>query len=383
MEKLVLLPGPVMVHEDVLLRSAKQVMNHRSEEFEEILAECVELSKYLFRTDGDVAIITGSGTAAMEAAIYSLVEPGEEVVAVVNGKFGERFADIAERRGAEVRRVEFEWGEAADPERVEEVLADSDAEVVTLVHNETSTTVLNPAEEIARICREYDALFVVDAISSLGGVEFRMDDWGVDVCITGSQKVLGCPPGLALVAVNDRALEVMEEKDAGSYYLDIPKYLEYLEKDPKQTPYTPAVNTFYALHEALRRLKEEGLEARWKRYRLMQRVVREGIRALGLELFVEDDGIASPTVTGVVYPEGVDDRVFRGKILRDRYDVVVAGGQDHLAGKIFRIGHMGEVRIRDMITAVTCIGLGMRELGVDVDVGAAAETMAEVLSEVS
>ncbi len=378
MEKLVLLPGPVMVHEDVLLRSAKQVMNHRSEEFEEVLRECLELSRYVFQTEGEVAIITGSGTAGMEAAVYSLVEPGEEVVAVVNGKFGERFADIAERRGAEVIRVEFEWGEAADPERVEEALADSDAEVVTMVHCETSTTVLNPVEEVARVCREYDVIFVVDAISSLGGAEFRMDDWGVDVCVTGSQKVLGCPPGLALVAVNDRALERMEERESGSYYLDLPKYLRFLKEDPMQTPYTPAVNEFYALLEALRRLKKEGLENRWERCRELQRVVREGIRALGLELFVEDDEIASPTVTGVVYPDGVDDREFRG-LLRDKYDVVVAGGQDHLAGKIFRIGHMGEVRVRDMVTAVTCVGLAMRELGVDVDVGAAAEAMADAI----
>ncbi len=378
MEKLVLLPGPVMVHEDVLLRSAKQVMNHRSEEFEEVLRECLELSRYVFQTEGEVAIITGSGTAGMEAAVYSLVEPGEEVVAVVNGKFGERFADIAERRGAEVIRVEFEWGEVADPERVEEALADSDAEVVTMVHCETSTTVLNPVEEVARVCREYDVIFVVDAISSLGGAEFRMDDWGVDVCVTGSQKVLGCPPGLALVAVNDRALERMEERESGSYYLDLPKYLRFLKEDPMQTPYTPAVNEFYALLEALRRLKKEGLENRWERCRELQRVVREGIRALGLELFVEDDEIASPTVTGVVYPDGVDDREFRG-LLRDKYDVVVAGGQDHLAGKIFRIGHMGEVRVRDMVTAVTCVGLAMRELGVDVDVGAAAEAMADAI----
>jgi len=378
MEKLVLLPGPVMVHEDVLLRSAKQVMNHRSEEFEEVLRECLELSRYVFQTEGEVAIITGSGTAGMEAAVYSLVEPGEEVVAVVNGKFGERFADIAERRGAEVVRVEFEWGEAADPERVEEALADSGAEVVTMVHCETSTTVLNPVEEVARVCREYDVIFVVDAISSLGGAEFRMDEWGVDVCVTGSQKVLGCPPGLALVAVNERARERMEERESGSYYLDLPKYLEFLREDPMQTPYTPAVNACYALREALRRLREEGLERRWERCRELQRVVREGIRALGLELFVEDDGVASPTVTGIVYPEGVDDREFRG-LLRDKYDVVVAGGQDHLAGRIFRIGHMGEVRVRDMVTAVTCVGLAMRELGVDVDVGAAAEAMADAV----
>ncbi|MEO2240442.1 MAG: alanine--glyoxylate aminotransferase family protein [Euryarchaeota archaeon] len=378
MEKLVLLPGPVMVHEDVLLRSAKQVMNHRSEEFEEILRECLELARYVFQTEGEVAIITGSGTAGMEAAVYSLVEPGEEVVAVVNGKFGERFADIAERRGAEVIRVEFEWGEAADPERVGEALADSDAEVVTMVHCETSTTVLNPVEEVARVCREYDAVFVVDAISSLGGVEFRMDDWGVDVCVTGSQKVLGCPPGLALVAVSERALERMEGRESGSYYLDLPKYLRFLREDPMQTPYTPAVNACYALREALRRLREEGLENRWERCRELQRVAREGIRALGLELFVEDDEVASPTVTGIVYPEGVEDREFRG-LLRDKYDVVVAGGQDHLAGKIFRIGHMGEVRVRDMVTAVTCVGLAMRELGVDVDVGAAAEAMADAV----
>ncbi len=380
MDKLVLLPGPVMVHEDVLLRSAKQVMNHRSEEFERILSECVELAKYLFQTDDNVAIITGSGTAGMEAAVYSLVEPGEPVVSVVNGKFGARFADIAERRGANVHRVEFEWGEAADPEAVEEALSETGASVVTVVQSETSTTVLNPVKEIAEVCKDHDAFLVVDAVSSLGGVEFRMDEWGVDVCVTGSQKVLGCPPGLALVAVSEDALDRMNEVEAGSYYLDLVKYFEYLEEDPMQTPYTPAVNAFYALHEALKKLKEEGLEARWERYKRLQEVVREGIRAMGLELFVEDDSIASPTVTGVVYPEGVDDREFRGAILRDKYDVVVAGGQDHLAGKIFRIGHMGDVKLRDMITAVTCVGMGMLELGVDVDVGAAVERMSEIVA---
>jgi len=379
-DKLVLLPGPVMVHEDVLLRSAKQVMNHRSEEFEEILSECIELAKYLFQTDGNVAVITGSGTAGMEAAIYSLVEPDEPVVSVVNGKFGARFADIAERRGADVHRVEFEWGEAADPKAVDEALSETGASVVTVVQSETSTTVLNPVKEIADVCKDHDAYLVVDAVSSLGGVEFRMDEWGVDVCVTGSQKVLGCPPGLALVAVSDEALERMKEVEAGSYYLDLVKYFEYLEEDPMQTPYTPAVNAFYALHEALKKLKEEGLESRWERYKRLQEVVREGIRAMGLDLFVEDDSIASPTVTGVVYPEGVDDREFRGRILRDKYDVVVAGGQDHLAGKIFRIGHMGDVKLRDMITAVTCVGMGMLELGVDVDVGAAVERMAEVVA---
>jgi len=343
-----MIPGPVQLHERIIRAMARQMIGHRTKEFSEILEYCVKILKELFGTKHDVFIISGSGTAGMEAAIASFSKV-KKITCIDNGKFGDRFAKIASRY-TKVDVVKFEWGKSIDLEAVEKSLAEG-SEAVAFVHNETSTGILNPAKEIAKIAKKYDALVIMDGITSVGGEEVRMDEWKIDVAVVGSQKCIGAPPGLAAVAVNDRAWEFYNEKCP--YYLDLNAYKEKIED--LQTPYTPAIPLFFALHEALKIIEEEGIENRIRRHRIFAEAVRTWAIEAGLELFPELNEYSrySNTVTAIKIPKGITDKELRDGVRE--YGILISGGQEHLKGKIFRIGTMGNITKRDVLATLMAL----------------------------
>jgi len=258
-ETLLMIPGPVKVAPRVLRAMSRPMISHRSGEFGAIYSDCRELLKEFFITKNDVVIMTGSGTVGMDAAVGSIIGREDKIVTVSNGKFGERFTEIGERYGRAIP-VKFDWGAPFDLDKVEASLEEG-AKAVAMVHNETSVGLTNPAKEVGRLARKHDAIFIVDGISSIGGNEFLTDAWDIDIAITGSQKALAVPPGLAMVSVSPRAEGRFQEKSA-SYYADLKAHLKSMRKSPAQTPYTPAVPLFYALQEALHMAAEEGFAAR-------------------------------------------------------------------------------------------------------------------------
>ncbi len=354
-----LIPGPVELSPDVLQAMARPPMGHRTSDFEEILEDCWRNLKNIFQTKNDVLIITGSGTSAMDAAISSTMNEGEEIVCIGGGKFGERFIEIANAYGLKPGEVEVEWGDAVALEEVEGVIAESSAKAITLTHNETSTGVVHNAKAVGKIAREYGLLYIMDGITSVGGDEVKADAWGVDICITGSQKCLAAPPGLAMMSVSDKAWGVIDEKGRSNYYLDMAAYRRALRK--RTTPYTPSVSLIYGLRVALRKVVEEGLEARVKRHRALAKATREAFKAMNIELFPRE-AIASNTVTALKIPEGLTDDDIRGRMKRE-HGILIAGGQAQLKGKIFRIGHMGNVGYSEIIDALTSLESVLKKSG--------------------
>jgi aspartate aminotransferase-like enzyme len=354
MKKRILIPGPVEVSSEVSSALAKPMIGHRTPDFNAILEECWEGLKEVCQTKNDVAIITGSGTAAMDAAIASTLSEGDEVVCIGGGKFGERFAKIVKSYGGKPVEVEVEWGRAADPDDVERVVSGSNAVALTLTHNETSTGVLHDAEAIGRIAKKNNLLFIVDAITSIGGDYVKTDEWGVDICIAGSQKCLGVPPGLGFAAVSEDAWKAIDEnKRKRSFYLDLSSYRKSLKKST--TPFTPSVSLIYGLKAALEEIKEEGLENRIKRHRTLAKATRCAAKAMNLELFA-DEAHASNTVTAIKIPEELTDAEIRGR-LRDEFGILLAGGQEAVKGKIFRIGHMGNVDRVELLGVISALEL--------------------------
>ncbi len=355
---LLMIPGPVQLHERIIRAMSRQMIGHRSKEFSEILEYCVKMLKICFGTKHDVFIISGSGTAGMEAAVATFSKV-KRITCIDNGKFGDRFVRIAERY-TEVDAVRFEWGKPIELEAVERSLEEG-SEAVAFVHNETSTGILNPAKEIARIAKRYGALVIMDGITSVGGDEVKMDEWGIDVAVVGSQKCIGAPPGLAAVAVNERAWEYYNERCP--FYLDLYAYKRKMED--LQTPYTPALPLFFALEEALRIIEEEGLDRRIKRHRTLSKAVREWAISVGLELFPELNEYSeySNTVTAIKMPNGLSDKELRGTLKRE-YGILISGGQEHLKGKIFRIGTMGNVGKKEVLATLAAVEEVMRRKGV-------------------
>ncbi|RLI83072.1 aminotransferase [Archaeoglobales archaeon] len=348
-DELLMIPGPVQVHSRILNAMARPLIGHRTPEFSEIMKRCTEGLRELFGTKEDVYIITGSGTAGMEAAI-STFSSVKKIACIDNGKFGDRLCRIASRY-TEVDELRFEWGKSIELDKVEKSLEEG-SEAVAFVHNETSTGILNPAEEIARLAKKYSALVIMDGITSVGGDEVKMDEWGIDVAIVGSQKCLGIPPGLAAVAVGEKAWEFYNER--APFYLDLSAYKKKL-KD-WQTPYTPAVPFFVALDEAIKMIQEEGLERRIERHRTFSRAVREWAIKAGLELFPELNEYSnySNTVTAIKMPAEITDSELRGT-LKKEYGITISGGQERLKGKIFRIGTMGNIGKREVLSTLAAV----------------------------
>ncbi len=348
-EDLLMIPGPVHVHGRILRAMAKQMVGHRGKKFSEIMEYCVNGMKKVFGTTNDVYLISGSGTAGLEAAISSF-SGVKRITCIDNGKFGDRLGKIASRY-TQTDVVRFEWGKPVLLEEVEKSLAEG-SEALAFVHNETSTAMLNSAEKIVKLAKEYDCLVIMDAITSAGGDIVKMDEWGVDVAIAGSQKCLGIPPGLSAVAVSDKAWDYYSEKCP--FYLDLAAYRKKAKDN--QTPYTPAVSLFFALEESLKIIEEEGLENRIRRHRILSRAVRTWVEEVGLELFPEpnDVSVYSNTVTAIKIPEGIKDSELRGTLLKE-YGITISGGQEHLKGKIFRIGTMGNVGKREVVATLAAI----------------------------
>lgn len=372
--ELLMIPGPVPVLPRILRAMSRPMIHHRLAEFAQILDECEEVLKEVFRTNNDIFIISGSGTAGMEAAVCNVVDKDDKVVCVVNGKFGERFREIGERY-ASAKGVQFEWGSSIELDKVEAAL-ENGASAITLVHNETSTAILNPAKEIGNLARKHGALFIMDGITSIGGDDVRVDEWGVDIAVCGSQKCLGMPPGLAVVSVSEKAWGAINQKPR-RYYLDLRAYKKSSAKS--QTPYTPALPLFFALHEACKIIKEEGVEQRIKRHRQAAKAVREAAIAMGLELFPRLNAISSysNTVTAIKLPKGVSDKDFRAAVRKK--GVIVAGGQEQLSGKIFRIGNMGNFTSKEILAAVQAVELTLKEYNVIGEFGRGVEAAQKIL----
>ncbi|MEG3848965.1 alanine--glyoxylate aminotransferase family protein [Microcoleus sp. herbarium19] len=381
-KSMLMIPGPTPVPEAALLAMAKHPMGHRSKEFDAIFAECTENLKWLHQTSSDVLSLTVSGTGAMEAGIINFLSAGDRVLVGTNGKFGERWAEVAEAYGLNVEIVKAEWGQALDPENFREKLeADTEKQIkaVIITHSETSTGVLNDLETINRHVKAHgEALIMVDAVTSLGAANLPMDAWGIDVIASGSQKAYMIPPGLGFVAVSPKAWEAYKTAKLPRYYLDLGKYRKEAAKNT--TPFTPPVNMFFGLQVTLQMMKAEGLENVFARHKRLMMTARAAVQALGLPLFAADKA-ASPAITSVMPPAEVDAQKVR-TLMRKRFDISLADGQDHLKGKIFRIGHLGFVCDRDILAAISSLEVVLREMGYEgftpgAGVAAAAKLLAE------
>ncbi len=356
-------PGPTPCPEDVLEAMSRQMINHRGPEFKELIVRVTERLKTLFQTENDLFVLTASGTGVMEAMVVNALSPGDHVLGVSIGAFGDRFATIAETYGAQVERLAFDWGTAADPKLVAEALEkDPSLTAVMLTHNETSTGVTNDLQALAAALRgaRPDVLIMVDAISSLGSLPCSVDAWDLDFVGTGSQKGWMVPPGLAMVSISTRAWQAVEQAKMPRFYFDLTKAKDFLEKS--QTPWTPAVSQFYAMDVALNTLIAEGIGGIVERHVGLGEHTRRGVKALGLELFAADEASASNTVTAVKVPDGVDGGALN-KMMREEYGVVMAGGQAKLAGKIFRIGHLGWASVEDLDATFDALRQALPRLG--------------------
>ena len=357
------IPGPTALPPSVREAGARQMINHRGPEFAAMLGRILDGMKPYFGTTNDIAIITTAGTGGLEAAIVNTLSPGDRVLGVSIGSFGDRFAKIARTYGADVTTIDVEWGRAAEPAVLRAALErDSDYKAILLTHNETSTAVMNPIRELAAVIRELapDALILVDSVSGLGAVPFEMDAWGVDLVVTGSQKAWMAAPGLAMIAASDRAWTAMETATMPRVYLDLRVHRD--SHAVGQTPWTPAIAVIYQVDEGIRLMNAEGAESVFARHEACAAATRAGLRALGLELFA-DQRFASRTVTGAIVPDDLDWKTFNGEI--KRRGVVLAGGQGKLTGKIFRLGHLGSVTLEEILGAmsvleIVSIGAGRR-----------------------
>ena len=372
---LLMIPGPVPVAPGILRAMSKPMINHRSKEFGAIYTESRQILAELFGTKNDVFILSGSGSCAMEAAIGNVIDEKDTLVTIENGKFGERFREIGERYG-KVNPVKFDWanGESIELDRVESALAEG-AKAVTLVHNDTSVGIKNPAKEIGELARKYGALFIMDGVTTIGGDEVLVDKWGVDIAVVGSQKCIGAPPGLSAISVSKKAWDSMVKKPP--YYMDLKAYKKSADK--AETPYTPAVPLFFALHEALRIVKEEGLEARINRHAKYAEAIRAAANALDIELFprLNEYSKYSNTVTAMEIPKSIDDKKLRGGL--KELGVQVSGGQGPLEGKIFRIGSMGNVSKLDILSTIQTLEIVLHKHGVVKKIGHGVEAASNVL----
>jgi aspartate aminotransferase-like enzyme len=359
-------PGPTPVPPEVLAALAQPIVHHRGPDFRIVYERCLARLKDVFRTEREVLLFTASGTGGFESAIANLVSPGERVVAVTAGAFGERWVAMGEAFGADVVPLRYEWGETPSPDDLARTLGEGGgAKAVFLVHSETSTGVVADVQALAAVAREAGALSIVDAVSSLGAVPLETDEWELDVVATGSQKALMCPPGLAMTAVSDAAYAA--QGTGARFYYDWNRTLK--AQAAFDAAFTPAVSLVAALDVALGMLLDGGLEAAFERHVRLGRACREGIKAMGLELFSPDEDRAS-VVTAIRVPEGVDGTELL-LLLRDRHGVTLAPGQGPLKGKIFRIGHIGWFDVFDITTALAAVELALTELGADVERGVA------------
>lgn len=361
---MLMIPGPTPVPESVLLAQAKHLIGHRSGDFSQIMAEVHEGLKWLHQTQNDVLMLTASGTGAMEAGIINVLSAGDRVLVGSNGKFGDRWAKVCKAFGLQAEVIEAEWGKPLNPDEFKAALeADTDKSIkaVVVTHSETSTGVLNDLQTIAAHTKAHgEALILVDAVTSLGACSVPVDEWGLDMVASGSQKGYMVPPGMSFVTMSDRAWAAYEKSNLPKFYFDLGPYKKNSAKNT--TPFTPPVSLFFALQVALKMMQEEGLENIFARHARLKHATREAMKALNLPLFAADE-VASPAVTSVM-PQSVEAEQIRS-VMKKEYDIALAGGQDHMKGKIFRVGHLGFVGDRDILTAIAALEATLAKLGVN------------------
>ncbi|MFC1899007.1 pyridoxal-phosphate-dependent aminotransferase family protein [Chloroflexota bacterium] len=354
------IPGPTPIPGEILETLSQQMINHRGPKFEQMLTGVTDKLKQMFQTKNDVFLLTGSGTGGLEAAVVNVLSPGDKVLAISIGVFGDRFATIARQFGAEVIPLNFEWGKAADPDSIRKALeADPEIKAVLVTHNETSTGVTNDLAAISAVVKEFDKLLLADTVSSLGSINVPIDEWKLDVAITGSQKGWMAPPGLAMVAVSGNAWQAHAKAKMPRFYWDFSRAKSYLERS--QTPWTPAITAVFALSAALDVMLKEGLSKIIARHARVAKTARDGAKALGLPLFAEESH-ASNTVTAVASANGLDTKKMLD-ILRDEHQMILGGGQQKLDGQIFRIGHLGWVNEDDIKTVLSVLKVVLPQAG--------------------
>ncbi len=350
-----MIPGPTPVPEKVLQALGKHPIGHRSKDFQDLVEITTKNLKWLHQTENDVLTITGSGTAAMEAGIINTLSKGDKVICGENGKFGQRWVKVAREFGLEVIKIDAEWGTPLDPEIFKTILEKDDKKeikAVILTHSETSTGVINDLKTISSYIRNHKkALSIIDCVTSIGACNVPVDEWELDIVASGSQKGYMIPPGLSFVSMSEKAWQASEDSNLPKFYLNLQSYKKSLLNN--SNPYTPAVNLFFALDESLKMMKEEGLDAIFQRHEKHKQAVSEAAKILNLELFADENHL-SPSVTAIRIRD-IDAEQFR-KTIKNKYDILLAGGQDHLKGKIFRVGHLGYVNDRDIISVIAAIG---------------------------
>ncbi|HEV2074973.1 MAG TPA: alanine--glyoxylate aminotransferase family protein [Thermoleophilaceae bacterium] len=372
--------GPTPVPPRVSQVMAEPVLYHRAPAFIEVYARCLERLPRVFETAAEVLCFASSGSGAMESAVANLTRPGEPAVVASCGKFGERWTELCQAYGADTRHLEAEWGRKVEPEELDRTLSRSGgAGVVFTTLSETSTGVRNDVRALAEVAHSHGALIAVDAVSALGAIPVRQDEWRLDVVVAGSQKALMCPPGLAFAGVSEEALDRAAAGGPGRYYFDWRRTAAGQRKDPPDSPFTPAVGLFMALDVALGMIEEEGLDRVFARHRLLGAAAREAARGLELELFGPEDEEAN-VVTAIKLPDEIDGARLP-KVMRDRYGVTVAGGQGKLKGKIVRIAHCGYFGPFDVIVSVAALEMALEELGHELPLGAGVAAAQRVFAE--
>lgn len=378
LKQYLLIPGPTPVPPEVLSALSHPMINHRSSDFKAVLSEVTEGLKWGYQTKNDVLILTASGTGAMEAALVNTLSPGDKVLIVNIGAFGSRFVKIAKAYGLNVDDMKIEEGKAADPKAIEQKLKeDKNKEIKAVVfqQNETSTGVLNDVKAISDVVKSHGALTIVDAVSGLLTADLKADEWGLDVVAAGSQKAFMVPPGLSFVSMSERAWKAYESSKMPKFYFDLGAAKKFAATG--ETPWTPCLTIAFGLQVSIKMLKAEGLENIFLRHEKLSKAVRAGVKALGFGLLTEDS-CASKAVTPVIPPAGIDAEALR-KAVREQYGVVLAGGQEDLKGKIFRIGHLGYIDKMDMVTAFSALEIVGSQMGAKIKMGSAVAAVEEML----
>ena len=378
--EIILAPGPTPIPPEVLLAQGSPLVYHRGPGFGALMRDVTARLKELYRTrDGEVLLMTSSGTGGLESAIQNVFSPGDDVLVPLAGFFAERWRDLAASHGLTVRTVEQEWGSRVDPGAIAAALAERPAKGVLLTQSETSTGVIQPIEELARAANEAGALVVVDVVSSLGAVPFDFDGWGIDVAVGGSQKALSASPGIAFVAIGRRAWDAHAAATLPRYYFDWSIYRRFADLPHPENPWTPAISVMQGLHAALELYFQDGVESALGRHELLSRAVKEGVRALGLDLFGE--GLdRNWTVTAIRAPEGIDADTISDR-MRSDFGCVIAPGQGPLKGKVFRIGHFGYFSELDIVRGLAALEMTLERLGHPVKRGAAVAAAEGVFQE--
>jgi aspartate aminotransferase-like enzyme len=368
-KKYIMTPGPTAISEEVLLEHARPLMHHRSPEFSKIFIEVTEKLKKLFKTQNDVFILTSSGTGAMEASVVNFFSTGDKVLVANIGNFGERFKKICTRYGLNVIALDYEWGDAVNPDDIKRALDDDpDIKGVLLQFSETSTGAINNIEAVGNIVKNYPAILVVDAISGLGASNLETDNWGLDVVLGGSQKAMSAPTGIAFVSVSEKAWKLNETANLPRFYFDLGAARNYAQKTPPQTPWTPGISIIVAMNKALDMMFEEGLEKIFERHRILSLATQRAVEKLGLKPLVKDKRKRGFSVTSIEVPEGLDAKEIT-KRMRVKYGVTITGGQGKLTGKIIRIGNLGYCGIFDVIVAISALEIVLKELGYEFEPG--------------